>query len=70
MKRSALVGAIIGAVIPISFWILFACFGYMAGSEMVVLRPSSIALMGLETVHSAAIAIGLWIAAALPTSRS
>lgn len=61
MKRVAIIGAVIGALVPLGFWIEYVFFGYMFDWETAVLWPSSIVLMGLETQQSFSVAAVVWI---------
>jgi hypothetical protein len=61
MRRAAITGAVVGAVIPLGFWIAYTFFGYMFGWETGVLWPSSIVLMALETQRSFVVVIVVWI---------
>ena len=65
MKRSALIGALVGGTIPIIFWVAYMFFGYMAGAETVVFWPSSIVLIGLEHSPSIYFSAAVWIGSAL-----
>ena len=65
MRRAVIIGAAIGLVIPLGFWLAFAIFGYIFSSETVVLWPSSIVLMGLEGQQNFAVIVAVWAGAML-----
>ena len=64
MKRGALIGAFVGGAIPIMVWVAYMFFGYMAGSETVILWPSSIVLLGLEKSPGLAFSVAVWVVSA------
>ena len=65
MKRAALLGAAIGAIVALGIWLSYAYFGYMAGPETVVLWPASVAMLGLEGQKSVPLAVAIWLVAGL-----
>ena len=64
MKRGAIIGAFVGAVIPVVVFVAFKFFGYMAGPETVAVWPSSIVLMSLEHSPSFALSVAVWCGSA------
>jgi hypothetical protein len=65
MKRGALIGALVGGAIPLAVWVAHMFFGYTAGTETVVLWPSSFVLLGLEYSPSMSVSAAVWFGSAL-----